>query len=271
MSSVVLLRGSGDLGSGVALRLHRAGLQVVITELPQPLVIRRLVSFAEAVYQGEFTVEGVRAKRVTAPEEVFPVLTAGEIPVLIDPQLRSLDKLKPSVLVDARMTKTSPDVGRRAAPLVIGLGPGFVAGENCHAVIETKRGHFLGRVYWQGTSQPNTGVPEAIAGHDADRVLRSPAEGQLIVHAQIGDILDAGDLIAEVGGKRLQAPFHGVLRGMLHAGVQVHKGMKIGDLDPRADPRYCTLVSDKALAIGGGVLEAILSRPDLHARLWDPG
>jgi xanthine dehydrogenase accessory factor len=166
------------------------------------------------------------------------------------------------------MTKRPPDLDREAASLTIGLGPGFVAGVNCHAVIETNRGHSLGRVIWQGPAEADTGEPEAVGERRAERVLRAPADGILEASAEICDILEPGQEIIRVAGLAVRAPFRGVLRGLLHPGMLVRAGLKIGDLDPRADPRFCTLVSDKALAIGGGVLEAILSRPELRPRLW---
>ena len=264
MNEKVLIRGGGDLASGVALRLHRSGMQIVITELAQPLVIRRTVSFAEAIYQGEMQVEGVTAYRVESLKGIQDNWEEGFIPVLVDPDctiLKEMDQASVpiSVLVDGRMTKSPPYLDLDSASLLIGLGPGFVAGENCHAVIETNRSHFLGRVIWEGSAQPNTGVPEGFGNQYRDRVLRSPAEGIFQSHAEICEHLDAGDLIAEVNGHQILAPFKGVLRGLLHSGLHVNSGFKIGDLDPRDDPIYCTLVSDKSLAIAGGVLEAILT------------
>ena len=264
MNEKVLIRGGGDLASGVALRLHRSGMQIVITELAQPLVIRRTVSFAEAIYQGEMQVEGVTAYRVESLKGIQDNWEEGFIPVLVDPDctiLKEMDQASVpiSVLVDGRMTKNPPYLDLNSASLLIGLGPGFVAGENCHAVIETNRSHFLGRVIWEGSAQPNTGVPEGFGNQYRDRVLRSPAEGIFQSHAELCEHLDAGDLIAEVNGHQILAPFKGVLRGLLHSGLHVNSGFKIGDLDPRDDPIYCTLVSDKSLAIAGGVLEAILT------------
>lgn len=260
----------------MAIRLQRAGLRVVITELPQPLVVRRYVSFAEAVYRGEFQVEEVTAILATELSRALEITERGSVAVLVDPDLTVLFQLpsflpadEPYVLIDARMNKRPPEISIESAPLVIGLGPGFVAGGNCHAVVETNRGHWLGRVYWEGSAQADTGVPEAVAEFGAERVLRSPADGCLVTHAQIGDRLEPGQCVAEVEGQLIRAPFKGVLRGLLHPGIRVHRGMKVGDVDPRDDPRYCFQVSDKSLAIGGGVLEAILSRPDLRPHLWD--
>ncbi len=268
---IVLLRGGGDLASGVALRLHRAGLRVAITELPMPLAVRRTVSFGDAVYQGETVIEGVTARRVAEVEDTLKVLqvfSKGAIPVLIDPDGKSAQSLHPSVIVDALMLKRAPEPLRHNARLFIGLGPGFVAGDNCHAAIETQRGHNLGRVLWQGAPAPDSGTPGAVGVHHGERVLRAPADGTLALHVQIGDLVEAGQLLAEVGGQPVQSPFAGLVRGLIHPDVPVTRNMKIGDVDPRLDPALCRLVSDKALAVGGGVLEAILARPELRQNFW---
>jgi xanthine dehydrogenase accessory factor len=298
---VVVVRGGGDLASGVILRLARSGIRVVVLEIARPLAVRRLVAFAEAVFTGETTVEDVQARLAPHPSDVLDLASQGIVPVLVDPEGASISSFKPLVLVDARMIKRPPEIGKDAAPLVIGLGPGFYAGgagagaggtgagamENCHAVIETQRGPFLGRVIWQGGAALDTGQPEVVFGQpevvygqpDAvtmqggaqvklERVLRAPADGLLVAHASIGDRLGAGQVIAEVNGQPLVAPFGGVLRGLLRSGMSVVRNLKVGDLDPRNDPRLCRLVSDKALAVGGGVLEALLAQPEIRARLW---
>jgi xanthine dehydrogenase accessory factor len=267
MNDRVLIRGGGDLASGVAARLHRAGFKVLITELSQPLVVRRLVSFAEAVYTGEIQVEGITARKAGDLSQTNQILSTGEIAVLVDPQLESLENFSPLVLVDARMTKRPPGGRLEGVPLVIGLGPGFTAGEDCDAVIETMRGHSLGRVLWHGQALVDTGIPETVGGRDAERVLRAPADGKLEVRVRITDRVQQGDLLAEVSGKPLHAPFTGVIRGLLQDGLPVKAGMKIGDLDPRNDPAYCKMISDKSLAIAGGVLEAILSKPEIRKEL----
>jgi xanthine dehydrogenase accessory factor len=271
MSFIILLRGGGDLASGVALRLHRAGFRVAISELEEPLAVRRLVSFSEAVYAGEITIEGVTARKVKDPTDqlqILRVFAQSKIPVLIDPQANAIKTLRPTVLVDGRMTKMPPEIGIHSASMVIGLGPGFIAGENCHAAIETNRGHFMGRVIWKGAPQPDTGRPEQVIERGLERVLRSPADGILESQAEIADHIEEGQVIAEVSGQPLTAPFKGVLRGLIHPGTNVTRGMKVGDLDPRDDPQLCSLVSDKSLAVGGGVLEAILSRREFRSRLW---
>jgi xanthine dehydrogenase accessory factor len=267
---IVLIRGGGDLASGVALRLHHVGLRVVISELPQPLAVRRLACFSEAVYQGKTVVEGVMARRADAEDalRVLQLLSKGRIPVIVDPEGKSALSLYPTVIIDARMTKRPPEPMRHNAKLYIGLGPGFTAGNNCHAVIETQRGHKLGRVIWQGEAQQDTGTPQSVADRGDERVLRAPAEGSLQPHAAIGDSLDAGQLIAEVAGQPVISPFRGILRGLLHPDVPVYPGLKIGDVDPHMDTSLCNLVSDKALAVGGGVLEAMLSRSELRSNFW---
>ena len=266
-SAFVLLRGGGDLATGVALRLHRAGIKLVITELPQPLAVRRTVSFSEAVYEGCQTVEDVTA-RLVEPEELADVLDAGEIPVLVDP---NADVLLSSfiflVVIDARLIKSPPAPLPVDVSLHIGLGPGFHAGKDCHAVVETRRSHALGRVYWTGTTQPDSGEPEG----DRRRVLRAPGDGILTARAKISDHVEEGQIVAVISDQYpVISPFKGVLRGLIHPGLRVTKGLKIGDVDPRDDPSACYLVSDKALAIGGGVLEAILSKEEVRERLWTP-
>jgi xanthine dehydrogenase accessory factor len=272
MPALILIRGGGDLATGVALRLLRAGLRIVVTELARPLAVRRSVSFAEAVYAGEASVEGVTSRAVPDPSDSLRILTIlgkQQVPVLVDPDCSSAQSLHPDVIVDGRMTKQPPQPIGYVPLLYIGLGPGFVAGQNCQAVVETRRGHTLGRVTWQGGTEPDTGQPDG----DTRRVLRAPADGILQAGKAIGEHCEPGDRIAEIetsdGGRQaVIAAFAGVLRGLLHPGLQVAAGLKIGDLDPRDDPRLVSLVSDKALAIGGGVLEAILARPELRSRLW---
>lgn len=265
---MVLIRGGGDLASGVGVRLHRSGFQVVITELPEPLVVRRKVSFAEAVHEGLVQVEGVTGKLVEDFSEIKSILLSGIIPVLIDPDLKCLEVINPDVVVDARMRKKLPREGKELASLVIGLGPGFIAGENCHAVIETNRGHNMGRVLWQGVPEQDTGIPGSVQGYSSERVLRAPVDGVLQTRVEIGDRLKKGSLVALVGEEEVLAPFDGILRGLLRDGTAVKAGFKIGDVDPREDPNLYKLISDKSRAIGGGVLEAILACPDLRSVLW---
>jgi xanthine dehydrogenase accessory factor len=259
----VAIRGGGDLASGVACRLVNAGFPVIIVELPRPLAIRRAVVFASAVYDGEVAIEGLTARRVERVDQVPGMLAAGIIPVLVDESGITFADLRPAVIVDARMAKRNLGTTRDDAPLVIGLGPGFVAGHDCHAVIETNRGHFLGRAIWQGAAEPDTGQPGAVKGHVADRVLRAPADGYVAARVAIGDNLRQGEEVGSVAGVPILAPFDGVLRGLIHPSVSVVQGMKIGDLDPRGQRDHCFLISERSLAVGGGVLEAILSAPQL--------
>ena len=256
----VLLRGGGDLASGVALRLYRSGIPIVIVELPQPLAVRRSVSFAEAVFDGQHTIEGVTG-RLVQRDQLQASLDADEIPVLIDPNADILHHHPFSVVVDARLIKLPPPPLPVDVPLHIGLGPGFHAGENCHAVIETRRSHTLGRVYWNGTTQPDSGEPEG----DRRRVLRASGDGELVSMVKICQHVEEGQEIAVIGDQwTVVSPFAGVLRGLIHDGLHVTKGLKIGDIDPRNEMSACSLVSDKALAIGGGVLEAILSKEEIR-------
>jgi xanthine dehydrogenase accessory factor len=266
MNPLIIIRGGGDLASGIAVRLHRVGFQITILELEKPLAVRRTVSFSEAVYEGEQTIEGVTARIVSA-DQFQVTLEAREIPVLIDPNaniLRNQFLTSPhsTIVVDARLIKQAPDVLAVEVPLHIGLGPGFSAGENCHAVIETRRSHTLGRVFWQGQTQPDSGLPEG----DPKRVLRAPITGTLTSQVKIGDHLEEDQLIAEIqaeaAGQKLEvkSPFAGILRGLIRPGIEVTEGMKIGDVDAHNDASVCNLVSDKALSVAGGVLEAILTQ-----------
>ncbi len=257
--SLVLIRGAGDLASGIAARLHRCGFPVVMTELAQPLMVRRAVSFGEAIYAGETQVEGICARRAADMGAVRAALAQSIIPVLMDPDATCRDALRPIVLVDAVMAKVNTGTTLADAPLVVALGPGFTAAIDCHAVVETNRGHWLGRVIWQGTAQADTGVPAETAGRQADRVLRAPVTGVLESHADIGDLLVEGQIVAAVGGQPVRAPFAGVLRGLVHAGASVAAGLKVGDVDPRGQREHCFTISDKSLAVAGGVLEAIFA------------
>ncbi|MFZ5923256.1 MAG: selenium-dependent molybdenum cofactor biosynthesis protein YqeB [Chloroflexota bacterium] len=262
MAKPILIRGGGDLASGVALRLHRAGFPVVITELPQPLSVRRAVSFSEAIYEGEWIVEGVRARRADSAPEALSLAGSGLVPVLADPELATVKPADFQALVDARLLKTPVLYSPVSNLLIVGLGPGFTAGENCHAVVETMRGHTLGRVYWSGTTHPDSGQPEG----DPRRVLRAPADGVIEIKVEIGQHVEAGETVAVISDQysvsREQYPVvsavSGVVRGLIHSGLEVGKGLKIGDIDPRDNREYCFLVSDKALAVGGAVLEALL-------------
>lgn len=267
MDILTFIRGAGDLASGVALRLHRAGFRIVMSEVAAPLAVRRTVSFSESVYLGQTSVEEVTAVRVEDAHSWKDLLDEGRIPVVVDPDGAWIEKLKPDLLIDARMRKKPTQTALKAALLVIGLGPGFTAGEDCHAVVETLRGHRLGRVIWHGSALPDTGEPDAVLGHTHDRVLRAGTEGELETQVDIGELVVEGQVLGQLGGHALRAPISGVVRGILRNGTRVTLGLKIGDIDPRSDASACYLVSDKTLAVGGGVLEAVLSRQDMRARL----
>lgn len=255
---LVLIRGAGDIATGIALRLYRSGLRVVMTDLPRPTAIRRTVCFSQAIVLGETTVEGVRAVRADTASQALERLAEGAVPVLPDPALTCLASLRPDALVDAILAKKNLGTHITDAPVVVGVGPGFTAGTDCHAVVETMRGHTLGRVIYDGAALPNTNIPGLIGGYAGERVLRAPADGVFHQILNIGDEVKAGDIAGEVDGQPMRCTIGGVLRGLLADGTPVHKGMKSGDVDPRCRPEYCATASDKALAVGGGVLEAIL-------------
>lgn len=269
MTPYVLIWGGGDLASGVALRLHHAGIKVLVVERAQPLAVRRSVSFCQAVYDGEIQIEDVTGRLIEDASEMALCWTAGEVPVLLDPELALLAAYPPLVLVDARMRKQPVRLSPDLAEMVIGLGPGFTVGENCHAAVETNRGHFLGRVYWKGSPEPDTGIPGKVQAYAAERVLHAPADGTVRTLVAIGDLVEAGQPLLSVAGEVVGAPFAGVVRGLIHDGVTVRKGLKVGDVDPRPEDFRCWFVSEKSLAIGGGVLEAMLTRESLRRRLWE--
>ena len=256
---LTVIRGAGDLASGIALRLYRAGIRVVMTEVERPTAIRRTVCFSQAIVLGETTVEGVTARRASSPDAARDMLEEGIIPVLADPEGTCIPALKPAAVVDAILAKRNLGTKITDAPVVIGVGPGFTAGEDCHAVVETMRGHYLGRVMYEGAAIPNTGIPGLIGGFAGERVLRAPADGVFRQLLDIGAQVKMGDVAATVDGEPMVCTLDGVLRGILPEGTPVFRGMKAGDVDPRGKREYCDTVSDKALAVGGGVLEAVLA------------
>lgn len=263
----VVVRGGGDLGSGVIYRLRRAGFSVIVTELPAPLCVRRAVAYGSAVFEGAVTVDGVTARLAPDLKAIEAILRAGEVPVLVDANGEALPALRPQVIVDARMTKRKPGTTPVDAPLVVGLGPGFEASVDCHAVVETNRGHYLGRVFWNGRAEADTGVPGQINGIAARRVLRAPADGFVVAHKEIGEAVREGEIVAVVAGQSVRAAFEGILRGIIHPQVWVSSGVKIGDVDPRARRDHCFTISEKSLAIGGGALEAILASEVIRREL----
>ena len=265
-SMLVIIRGAGDLATGIALRLKKAHISVIMTDIPAPTAIRRTVAFSQAIVLGETKVEDVTARRAETPEAAMALLQENVVPVLADPEGICIPVLKPDVVVDAILAKRNLGTRITDAPVVIGVGPGFTAGVDCHAVVETMRGHSLGRVIHAGSALPNTGIPGLIGGFAGERVLRAPADGVFHQLLDIGAQVRQGDVAATVNGVPMTCTLDGVLRGILPDDTPVHKGMKAGDIDPRCKVEHCYTASDKALAIGGGVLEAIL---DLTGALKD--
>lgn len=257
-----VLRGGGDLATGIAWRLTRAGWPVIVCELPEPLAVRRTVALATAVTDGSVDIEGMVGVRAMDVAEAIEIAGSGSVGVVVSPELPEVGA---EVVVDARLAKRNIDTAITDADLVIGVGPGFTAGTDCHAVVESLRGHHLGRVIWSGSAAPDTGRPGAVGGRGAERVVRAPTVGIAAWSVAIGDLVDDGELLGEVGGEELRAPFNGIVRGLIRDGQQVEAGIKIGDIDPRVDPAACREISDKALAIGGGVMEAVLSWPHRQA------
>lgn len=257
---LVVVKGAGDLATGVIHRLVRSGFAVMATELAQPTVLRRTVAFAEAVTLGQMTVEDVTARLANSLEDIQAILAGGFVPIVVDPGGSMLKQMQPTVLVEATLSKYNSGVTMLDTPIVIALGPGYEAGKDVHAVIETNRGHNLGRVYLQGCAEPDTGVPGTIGGFASERLLRAPCAGILYGVRQIGDHVQAGETVAvvETNHVTILAAISGILRGLVRDGIAVSAGMKVGDIDPRAVREHCFTISDKSRAIAGGVLEAIL-------------
>lgn len=262
----IFIRGAGDLATGVALELFEAGLRhLLLLERDQPLAVRRLVAFSEAVYDGQIEVEGVAAVRIDSLEHAAAAWANREIPVLVDPDMTCLKQFQsqfyPHVLVDALMSKRNTGVHRGLAPLVIGLGPGFTAGEDVHCVVETHRGHGLGEIRFSGSACPNTGIPGPVLGKTLERLLRAPMDGVFTARRAIGDIVQQGETVGTVQANGTMASVaaltSGVIRGLLRSGDVVGKGLKLGDVDPRGEIWRCCRVSDKARAVGRGVLRAV--------------
>lgn len=254
---LVVVRGAGDVATGCIVRLVRAGFRVVALELGRPSAIRRTVSLSEAMYDGSACVEGIRAVRAS---EVPVAWTPGDpVPLLEDPEARSLEALAPLAFVDAALAKRNLGTHTGLAPVVVGLGPGFVVGVDAHAVVETNRGHDLGRVLLRGSAQPDTGVPGLVAGHGPGRVLHAPVDGPVEARREIGDAVREGDVVLAVGSVPVRAAIGGVVRGLIRPGYEARAGLKVADVDPRGVRESCFLVSDKARSVAGGVLEAILA------------
>lgn len=265
MKNLIIVRGGGDLATGTIYKLKKSGFQVLILEVPNPSAIRRNVAFCEAVYQGTQTVEDMTCYLVESVEQAEQFINDGKLCVLVDPMGESIARLKPLAVIDAILAKKNLGTNRNMAPITLALGPGFTAGEDVDAVIETKRGHNLGRVLWEGTAAPNTGIPGVIGGYGKERVIHCPAKGILRNVKKITDTVSRGEVIAvvetEEGNVPVKATLDGILRGLIRDGYPVHVGFKMADIDPRAEEyENCFTISDKARCIAGGVLEALLQR-----------
>lgn len=255
---LVLIKGAGDLATGVAHRLKRCGFDVVMTEIEEPTTVRRTVAFSQAVYDCKVEVEGVKATLVKDIQMIRENIDNGIISVIVDKDANIIEVLKPDIVVDAIVAKKNTGTSIDDAPIVIALGPGFEAGVDCDLVIETKRGHYLGRVITKGKAIPNTGVPGNIGGHTVGRIIRATSDGIINPVSEIGDYVEEGQVVAYIDKIPVYASISGIVRGMLQGGVEVFKGMKSGDIDPRCKKEHCFTISDKARSIGGGVLEGIL-------------
>ena len=265
MKNLIIVRGGGDLATGTIYKLKKSGFPVLILEVPNPSAIRRNVAFCEAVYQGTQTVEDMTCYLVESVEQAEQFINEGKLCVLVDPMGESIARLKPLAVIDAILAKKNLGTNRNMAPITLALGPGFVAGEDVDAVIETKRGHNLGRVLWEGAAAPNTGIPGVIGGYGKERVIHCPAKGILRNVKKITDTVSRGEVIAVVetedGNVPVEATLDGILRGLIRDGYPVHVGFKMADIDPRAEEyENCFTISDKARCIAGGVLEALLQR-----------
>lgn len=255
---LILIKGAGDIATGIAVRLKNAGMQVVMTEIAIPTTVRRSVAFSRAVYEGSAVVENITAKLVLDFAQIPAILQRDEIPVLIDPRCEVLKSIHFDAVVDSILAKKNLSTDPTQAPVVIGVGPGFSVPQDCHCVIETQRGHDLGRCIYQGCAAKNTGIPGEIGGYTVERLLRAPCDGIFHPILAIGDIVKAGQTVAMVDDQPVTAQIDGIVRGLLQDNVPVKAGMKSGDIDPRGCYEHCFTVSDKARAVGGGVLEAIL-------------
>ncbi len=256
---LIVVRGAGDIATGTIQKLHRAGFLVIATESPLPSAIRRKVSLCEAVYEGSQTVEDITAVRADTLKEAHNILADGKVAIIVDPSCTLLEEIRPIAVIDAILAKKNMGTTRHMAPVTIALGPGFIADKDVDVVIETMRGHNLGKLLFQGSAMPNTGTPGIIAGVGRERVIYSPCAGRVAVRKEIGDMAEKGELLAMVDGQPVPASIGGVVRGMIRDGYTVPAGFKIADIDPRETEREnCFTISDKARCIGGAVLEAVL-------------
>lgn len=256
---VVVIKGAGDIASGIATRLYRSGFQIIMTDIENPTSIRNTVCFSQAIVNGETEIENIKAVKAENFDEALSIINSGDIAVTVDERAEIVKEIKPSVVVDAILAKKNLSTSINDSDLVIAVGPGFTAKVDCDVVIETMRGHNMGRVIYEGTALENTGVPGLVGGKSGERIIRATKDGKFIPVKKIGDMVKEGEIVAYVDEEPVLAYTSGVVRGMLNEGIKVYKGMKSGDVDPRGNIDYCYTCSDKALAIGGGVLEAILA------------
>lgn len=255
---IVLIKGAGDLATGIAYRLKKSGFDIVMTEIDNPTTVRRTVAFSQAIFDNEIEIEGIKGIKVNNINEIHKEIKKGNIPIIIDKKANIIKELKPKVIVDAIIAKKNLGTSIDDASIVIGVGPGFEAKKDCHLVIETKRGHYLGKVIEEGSAIPNTGVPGNIGGYTKERIIRASSNGKIRPIVKIGDYVKKGEVVAYIDGVEVLAEIDGIVRGMLQEGIEVFKGMKSGDIDPRCEKNHCFTISDKARSIGGGVLEAIM-------------
>ncbi|WP_315078499.1 selenium-dependent molybdenum cofactor biosynthesis protein YqeB [uncultured Clostridium sp.] len=255
---MIVIKGAGDLATGVATRLKKCGFDIVMTEIPEPTTVRRTVAFSQAVYDKKVEVEGITAVLASNKKDINKIVEEGNVAIVVDEKAEIIDEIKPEVIIDAIIAKKNLGTEIDDANIVIALGPGFTAGVDCHCVIETKRGHYLGKPIYKGSAIPNTGVPGEIGGYSKERIIRAIDDGKIEPVSKIGDYVNKGDIVAYVNGIPVFAKLDGIVRGMLQKDVNVFKGMKSGDIDPRCEKNHCFTISDKARSIGGGVLEAIL-------------
>ncbi|WP_195989245.1 selenium-dependent molybdenum cofactor biosynthesis protein YqeB [Clostridium sp. D53t1_180928_C8] len=255
---LVVIKGAGDLATGIAYRLKKSGFDVIMTEIDKPTTVRRTVAFSQAIFDNEVEIEGIKGIKVRNINEIYDQIKKNNIPIIIDEKADIIKELKPEVVVDSIIAKKNLGTSIKDAPIVIGVGPGFEAKVDCHLVVETKRGHYLGKVIEHGTAIPNTGVPGNIGGYTKERIIRASADGKIKPVVSIGDFVIKGQVVAYIDGVEVLAEIDGIVRGMLQEGIEVFKGMKSGDIDPRCEKDHCFTISDKARSIGGGVLEAIM-------------
>ncbi|MBY6930491.1 selenium-dependent molybdenum cofactor biosynthesis protein YqeB [Clostridium botulinum] len=255
---MIVIKGAGDLATGVATRLKKSGFDIVMTEISQPTTVRRTVAFSQVVYDKKVEVEGIMAELASNKENIKKIVEEGNVAVLVDEKAKIIDEIKPKIIIDAIIAKKNLGTKIDDANIVIALGPGFTAGIDCHCVIETKRGHYLGKAIYKGSAIPNTGVPGEVGGFSKERIIRATTDGKILPVSKIGDYVKKGDIVAYVNETPVLAKLDGIVRGMLQKDVSVFKGMKSGDIDPRCEKNHCFTISDKARSIGGGVLEAIL-------------